>query len=402
MNRRTDEVLNQFLSEFGNPPEHAIENSRENLLDLFASSNVQLLEVVEMPVPPTQPFRFAWAAGMALAAVLVSVLVWNQGPPFSVSTAKNDDRTVAKLSAEEAGVTLPLTVAQDAFEVASVKLVAPSSQAGTMAQRFDQMQSLLAGCSSGYAGGTRLDPGRLTVPAATVLTLVMVAYGQDCLTAEAGPAWATSEHYEVSALLPAGTPRYTTQDLAKGEAPEVQRMLQKLLADRFRLVLKRELREMPVYTLSVGTPGKIKLSPDETRLPNVSPPPGFPPPAAMGRGQNVNFVLPGKHQLSGHAVSMLTLVKSLRQPARRIVIDRTGFSGLLDYDLEFSSEIPPPAGAADPPGTAPLPTSVPPVPGTSLLSLRDALAEQLGLKLEVAKMPVEVLVIQSVERPSEN
>ena len=78
MNRKTGEVLDQFLSEFGNPPGRAIENSQEHLLDLFASSRVHFGEVREMPVPRSQPFRFAWAAGIALAVVLVNVVVWRQ------------------------------------------------------------------------------------------------------------------------------------------------------------------------------------------------------------------------------------------------------------------------------------------------------------------------------------
>ena len=83
----------------------------------------------------------------------------------------------------------------------------------------------------------RIDPGRLTIPAITVSALVITAYGQDCTLVEGGPAWARSgEYYEIQALLPAGTPSYTMQDLMKGNAPRLQRMLQNLLADRFRLV----------------------------------------------------------------------------------------------------------------------------------------------------------------------
>jgi len=309
-----------------------------------------------------------------------------------------------KSSSQQADA-LQLTVAQDVFELASVKLLSPSSDAVKTANQFSELQLMSQGCTGGYVGGARVDPGRLTMPAVTVTTLVIVAYGQDCTLVEGGPAWARSgEYYEINALLPRGTPSYTMQDLVKGNAPVLQRMLQNLLADRFRLVLKRELREMPVYALTVATPGKMKLSPDETvPSPVLSPPPGLPtlpglPP--LGRGQNVYFVLPGEAQMSGHAISAAALAKVLRPRAGRIVVDNTGFAGLFDYDLKFAPETAPSTAAAVPPS----PQSIPPLPGATLPlpSLSGALADQLGLKLESTKMPIEVLIIERVERPSEN
>jgi len=104
--------------------------------------------------------------------------------------------------------------------------------------------------------------------------------------------------------------------------------------------------------------------------------------------------------MSGHAISGAELAKTLRPRAGRIVVDKTGFTGLFDYDLKFAFEAAPSTLS-----TAPLgPQSVPPLPGTPLPlpSLAGALEDQLGLKLESARMPIEVLVIESVERPSEN
>jgi len=344
-------------------------------------------------------------AGVVLAAILVSALVWRHGPPFSAAfkNSNADEHSVAKSSSQQGAETLQITIPDDAFELASVKLVPQSSEAFRIAGMGETMQTVWIGCPGGYAYPTRLDPGRLTIPGASVLSLVMLAYGRDCTLVESGPAWARSgEYYEIQALLPGGTPRETLGALLKGEAPRLQRMLQTLLADRFRLVLKRELREMPIYELTVASPGKTKLSPDETR-PLPASFPAIPGPApSVGRGQLMR--LPGL--LFGHAISMSDLAKELRLHAGRIVVDKTGRSDVFDVDLNFA-----PNTALSTTATPPVPPqSIPPLPGAPspstptlpAASLQDALEEQLGLRLEAARMPLEVLVIQSVERPSEN
>jgi uncharacterized protein (TIGR03435 family) len=189
-------------------------------------------------------------------------------------------------------------------------------------------------------------------------------------------------------------------------------MLQNLLADRFRLVLRRELREMPVYTLTVATPGKMKLSPNETtQPPNFPLPPGFPPTPPVGRGQKFVLIrVQGGVNMFGHAIPMSELTKDLRQHAGRVVVDKTGFTGVFDYNLEFAAQAGPAAPSAIP-TPPPSPEAVPPLPGVPsvptapqapLPSLSDALAEQLGLKLEAARLPIEVLIIESVERPAQN
>jgi uncharacterized protein (TIGR03435 family) len=311
---------------------------------------------------------------------------------------------MSESSSQRGAETLQVTVPEDAFELASVKLLAPSSEAFKMASMGETSQLMWLGCPGGYTITTQLEPGRLTIPGATVLTLVMLAYGRDCTLVDGGPAWARSgEYYEIQALLPQGTPGETLGALLKGDAPRVQRMLQTLLADRFRLVLKSELREMPVYVLTVASPGKLKLSPEET----LPLPASFPElPALKGVGRRGQLMsAPGVH-LFGHAVSMSDLIRQLRQFAGRIVVDKTGRSDVFDVDLEFAPNTGPSATATP---TVP-PQSIPPLPGTPPQAtvasqrpfLQDALEEQLGLKLEAATMPIEVLVIESVERPSAN
>jgi uncharacterized protein (TIGR03435 family) len=347
-------------------------------------------------------------AGIVLTAILVSALAWRYGPPFSASfkTSNADEQSLAKSSSQPGAETLQITAPGDAFEVASVKLLPPSSQAFQLASMGETSQSMLIGCPGGYPIGRRLDPGRLTIDGATLLSLVMFAYGRDCTLVEGGPAWARSgEYYEIQALLPKGTPSETLLAFAKGDAPRLQRMLQTLLADRFHLVLKREMREMPVYALTVANPGKLKLSPEET-LPipaNFLPGIAMPVLPKLGRGQMMSA--PGVHLL-GHAVSISDLARNLRQFAGRIVVDKSGRNDVFDVDLTFA-----PNTAASTTATPPVPPpSIPPLPGapspsTPTLqgaSLQDALEEQLGLKLEATRMPLEVLVIESVERPAPN
>ena len=268
----------------------------------------------------------------------------------------------------------------------------------------DDGSLMLSDCSAGNRGSVRVDPGRVIFPAVSVVTLVIVAYGQDCTLVEGGPAWARSgEYYEINALVPQGTPSYTVQALRKGEAPILQGMLQNLLANRFRLVLRRELRDMPVYALTVATPGKMKVSPDETVQSSI--PFGT---AGLDRGRSMQAMGVSRDlvffaQFSAHAISMSDLTTYLRQHAGRIVVDKTGVNDVFDAELKFVPEVTPRLPNVPIPQPPNPPNEpIPPVPTAPTPSLKSELQEKLGLKLESTRMPVEVLVIQSVERPSEN
>ena len=347
-------------------------------------------------------------AGVVLAAILVSVLVWRLEPPsptaFRPSTS--NDPALSRSPSQRGVETLQLTVPGDKFELASVKLVQPSSDAFKVASMGESTQSMSIGCPGGYAYTTQITPGRLTIPGATVLSLVMLAYGRDCTLVDGGPAWARSgEYYEIQALLPEGVPRETIGALLKGEAPRLQGMLQNLLADRFHLVLRRELRETPVYKLTIAKPGKLTLSRDET-LPLPAGIPALPgiPPMTVARGQL--FRLPGT--LFGHAVSTSDLARELRLFAGRVVVDKTGLNQVFDVDLKFAMNIGAPSTAALPASSQSIPPLPPPgtspqaAPISQGASLQDALEDQLGLKMEDTRMPIEVLVIESVERPASN
>jgi uncharacterized protein (TIGR03435 family) len=404
--------LNQLFTRTPIPSTAEMQSRLDNMWERLRSEieNTPTEHVsISVSIRPYWVFgRAPWViAGIVLAAILVSALVWRHELPFSTAfrTPKGDEHSLSESSSQRGAETLQITVPGDAFEVASVKLVPSSSEAFKIASMGESVQLVWIGCPGGYAVTTRLDPGRLTIPGASVLSLVMLAYGRDCTLVDGGPAWARSgEYYEIQALLPQGTPTETLEALMKGEAPRIQGMLQTLLADRFHLVLKRELRERPVYALTVVNPGKMKLSPEAT----LQPPAGFPaipgmPALTIGRGQL--FSMPGA-EIFGHAVSMPALARFLRQFAGRIVVDKSGRTDVFDVDLKFAPNTAISVMTAAPSNTAtppPPPQSIPPVPGgPPQSSLQDALEEQLGIKMEAARMPIEVLVIESVERPSAN
>jgi uncharacterized protein (TIGR03435 family) len=114
--------------------------------------------------------------------------------------------------------------------------------------------------------------------------------------------------------------------------------------------------------------------------------------------------LPGEALFSAHAISMSDLTKYLRPHAGRIVVDKTGVNDVFDADLKFIPEVTPrPPNVPMP--QAPNPPAQPPIPPLPTLptpSLKSELQEKLGLKLEATRMPIEILVIENVERPSEN
>jgi len=405
--RHTGRKLDQFFARALKPSSEQVQSSEDRVWSNLRSEAEDLPDSafvsISVSIRPYRVFGKAqWAAaGIALAAALVSVLVWRHGPPFSTAftTSNAGNSPMGKLSGQRGAEPLQLTV-HEAFEVASVKLVPQSSQAFQLATVGETSQLTWIGCPGGFQFGRRVTPGRLAIDGATLLTLVIFAYGRDCTLVEGGPAWARSgEYYEIQALVPQGTPSETLEAFSKGEAPRLQGMLQTLLADRFRLVLRREMKEVPVYALTVANPEKLKLSPEET----LPLPANFLPGLMAQLTPNLRrgaLISAGTHFM-GHAVSVSDLARNLRQFAGRIVVDKSGRSDLFDVDLSFAPNSVTPTTAAPPDQ----PQALPPVPGApsqSGASLKDALFEQLGLKLEATKMPLEVLVIESVERPSEN
>ncbi|HTX36286.1 MAG TPA: M56 family metallopeptidase [Bryobacteraceae bacterium] len=204
------------------------------------------------------------------------------------------------------------------------------------------------------------------------------------------PAWAFRDFYSIDARAP-GNP---TKD-------QMRLMMQSLLAERFKLAAHFETREVPVFVLTLVKAGKLgpKLIPHADGPPCDRPGPspgrgllGFPPGCdslAVIRKANGALMLAGYRNATMEMVANSLSVLELDRP----VVDQTGLSGRFDYTIEWAPE---PTG---PPASA-SPAAVPPEPlgATAVPALRD----QLGLKLESTKAPFQILVIDHLERPTEN
>jgi uncharacterized protein (TIGR03435 family) len=200
-----------------------------------------------------------------------------------------------------------------------------------------------------------------------------------------GPSWIDTEHFDIDAKSEGDPSR-----------KEVNLMAQALLEDRFKLVV-----HLPIYALVLSKAGKTgpQLTKHSDDAKCTDPAAGPPPPPNPGESVPAFcggfFMIPGGSALreTGNRITMDMLVQFLGQSVDRTVVDRTGLSEVFDFTLEFAPELGPGSqtgatgGASDP--------SAPP-------SIFTALQEQLGLKLESQKGPVEVFVIDHVEQPSEN
>ncbi|HEY1756232.1 MAG TPA: TIGR03435 family protein [Bryobacteraceae bacterium] len=205
-------------------------------------------------------------------------------------------------------------------------------------------------------GGGRFEGSHVTVKA-----MVAYAYGVRDLYVSGGPGWAASDQFEILAKADEGaTPA------------QMRGMLQSLLAERFKVVARRETKELPVYDLALAKGGS-KLQ------------------ESSGAGGFVKYL--GRGQIEGKAVPVAALTQYLSTELERIVLDKTGLAARYDFKLSWT----PGEGLSEKlkiSDTAPLD------PGGA--SLFTALQEQLGLKLEAAKGLVETIVIDHVERPSGN
>ena len=316
------------------------------------------------------------------------------------------------------------------FEVASVKPATPPSNPGMLMIRMQ-------------GGPGTPDPGQISYTNVTQRLLLAKAYGvQDYQIS--GPATIDSERYEVVAKVPKGT-----------TAEQFKVMLQNLLAERFQLTLHHESRKLPLYALVVAKNGpKLKeaaaAAPDADAAAKEGanaagsapppPPPGPPPdagfgppggggmgrppmglprmPPGMGRGGVAIMMMPGRARLVGNAATMSKLADALARQLGSPVADQTGLKGDYDFTVEFDPEGsmggrggmmrmlgPPPGGpsggGAGGGGGGEGPSANP--PESDAATLFTALQDQLGLKLEQKRGPLDVLVIDHTDKtPVEN
>jgi uncharacterized protein (TIGR03435 family) len=173
------------------------------------------------------------------------------------------------------------------------------------------------------------------------------------------PNWLTSGHYDLEAKASGDAPLSREQGMA---------MLRTLLAERFQLKVHREMREMPVYELVIAKNG-----------------PKFKPSSPDSTGGTVTRVTAaGLLRMEATRGTMERLVRQLSNTAGRPVLDKTGLAGDYAFTLEWS------------------PGDRAPDPDSNVPSIFTAIQEQLGLKLDPTKDPIEMLVIDRAEKPSEN
>jgi uncharacterized protein (TIGR03435 family) len=263
----------------------------------------------------------------------------------------------------------PSQAQKQAFEVVSIKLNKSANAGGSMGPRASMFVA------------TNM----------TLKALLMYAYrpATGSLLNEqiiGGPDWIKTDRFDVKAKPEGDEP------LRPGEPAKA--MVRSLLEDRFQLKLHREMRDLAVYNLVLAKKGP-KVSQDQTPpdrrqafLSFVSEGADLP---SLPRGAMRMVTGPTSKSLVGTAVSISTVVALLQGQSDRPVIDTTGFDKLIDVHLEFTHDL-----SALPPSAAE--SAAPREAGPSIFTA----IQEIGLKLEPAKSRMEVLVIDSVQRPSEN
>ena len=282
------------------------------------------------------------------------------------------------------------------FEVATIKLAAPMP-----------MGRIMVGTRGGP--GTP-DPGRFTCNNCNLTMLISQGYDINFIQIS-GPPWMDSQRFDVIAKVP----EHTTK-------AQFRVMIQNLLIERFKLAVHHDTKEMPIYELSVAKNGpKLRDSAGPVEMPQGGPRPFAPPkpgaegPPALPEGRFPMMVMsPRGARWRLVDESMPDFAQQLQPQVGRPVTDATGLKGKYDIELTFSGGaglvglrmlggVPPP-----PPG-APVQVQdgaekgAPSTPEDNGPTIFTAIQEQLGLKLEAKKGPVDILVIDHVEKtPTEN
>ena len=233
-----------------------------------------------------------------------------------------------------------------AFEVATIKPVDPGPKAG----RFLRVE------------GTH----RFVARNFTLKLLIAAAYDLNPRTISGGPGWADSDKFEIQAITPGDTaPDHDAQML----------MLRTLLTDRFHLAFHRQSKVFAIYEITVAKDGP-------TLAPSLTP---------EAQAQVTSVVYPDKIVMPARNASISDLARVMQRAILdRPVVDRTGLTGRYNFNLEwapdetqFGGEMPPMADSQSPP-------------------LLVAMQQQLGLQMKAVKGPVDAMVIDRAQKPSEN
>ena len=254
-----------------------------------------------------------------------------------------------------------------------------------------EVASVKANKSEDRRMGMQSTPGgRFTATNLPLYLLITVAYNLPFQSnrLSGGPEWIRSERFDIEAKAPEGA--FATETTGKARDEKMRLRLRSLLADRFKLIVRREMKELQVYALVAGKNGpKLKKAAIEEKDCPVGD---------EDRAAACHTFMGGQGRgLHAKAVDMADLVLALSNFSDRPMIDKTSIKGLYEIETE---------------GWVPLrPRQVLPgaEPTAEDLAMADpsrptlfSVLERLGLKLESQKAPVEMFVVDHVERPSEN
>ena len=281
--------------------------------------------------------------------------------------------------------------------------------------------------AGGFGAQMRIGPGLISSNGVPVRLLMRQAFGQlQDFQLVGGPDWINSDRFDIEAKIEGGAPM----------TPQVlQSVIRQILEERFALKAHKETRELPIYALMVArSDGRLgpNLKPSSTEcttligqrgrgpVPGGAPGPdgrgavvgrGGPPPDGRGGPGRAGGPAPfdfdappvcgqrggGFGRLRAGGTTMADFATMISGTAQRVVIDKTGLTGYYDIALTYT-----PAGDQLPQGAPPPGAPAPPPIDPDGPSFFTAIQEQLGLRLEPTKGPVEVLVIDSIEKPVED
>jgi uncharacterized protein (TIGR03435 family) len=259
-----------------------------------------------------------------------------------------------------------------AFTVGVACVMAAALAAQQPAPSF-QVISIKANVSRSFPAGPEVRPGGSFIAMnATLDRVVRFAFDVPDYRLTGGPDWVRSDRFDIQA------------NAGEEVSPDqMRRMVQALLAQRFQLAIRRESRQMSIYDLLLARNDKQLGRSLRPSAPDCAAPTG--PGQTLEEHRSANGGVASRRTCA----PMATLVAALSSALQSPVDDKTGLTGLWDYELLFTGER---RRGADPAAAA-RDTNEAPV-------LSTAIQEQLGLKFEPSRGPVEVLVIDSVERPT--
>jgi len=206
-------------------------------------------------------------------------------------------------------------------------------------------------------------PGRLSISNTTLRLMIAAAYHVNDFQVSGGPKWLDTERYDIEAKAAADS---------RPTEKQMMVMLQQLLADRFALAIHRETRDLPLYSLEVAKGG-----------------PRFQ--ASKDQGET-EFRIFQRRQVTARRATLAPLMEAMAWLLGRPVVDKTGLTGLYDYKLEWTPDQV--QLASDETSGRPADENVP--------SLTSALQEQMGLRLQSQKGPVEIIVVDRAEKATAN